>query len=247
MILLCSTIGNVVGCDNEEGENKGDFSQCVETSQSFSPLYELLRQSLLLGSEPDPTRPFGWAFISSDWLTNNPFIWFSEKDGKALLLKIAEDHSLSLEKNRPVIYEITRIPVWQQIDYCFNQQQDYGLTVAIKNGRLDLAKLLVGSYWQLTKYPKRNKFLKLLIDNENKFKVKAHELIDFTNRFFDDKQSIDFLKQYDKKKKQDSIVIKHVEQHNEKLRILKTAQDEKNKIKTEKRNEKLFQKYIKKN
>ena len=220
-ILLCSTVGNVAGCDNED------------KLPNFSITYKLLRLGLWLSSEPDPTRSFG----PKDWVTNSPLLWFNTKDGKAILLEIAENHSLSLEKNRSLIYEITRIPLWMQFEAgCeYKPQQGYGLTVAIENGRFDLATLMVNNYWRLTRGSRGSKFLRLLIDNEKEFEVKDHELICLTNRFLDGRESIFCIEQYNEQQEQDSMVIKCVKKHNKKIRIPKIAQDEK-----------LFKKYIKK-
>ena len=106
MILLCSVVGNVVGCDNEKGENKGGLSQWMKISQGFSTPYKLLRQSLWLSSKPDPSRPFGWIEYWKTW--GKLHLDFKDLDDYLhIFSSIAENSSTDLEQYRVFIYTMS--------------------------------------------------------------------------------------------------------------------------------------------
>ncbi len=185
MILLCSMVGNAVGCDSN--------------------------------TKLDSTRPFGF----SDWKKSSSLFNINEQSGKIFLLKIAKDPSLSLEKNRNLIYELTRIPGIFSFNLNWKQQfsqRRYGLKVGIKNGRFDLANLLVKSYDDLIVYPFSSISLADLLKNEKTFiKVKSDELIVFTNKFLHG-TGHRYPDIFSEDQKQNSIVANCIIEHNKKVK-----------------------------
>ncbi len=153
MILLYSTMGNVVGCDNE-----GELPD-------FNAPYKILRLGLWLSSKPDPSRPFGWIEYWKTW--GKLHLDFKNLDNYLhMFSSIAENSSTDLEQYRVFIYTMSN---------CINVRKRSKarigfLKIAIKCKRQDLFKLLTNNYGKELFYRHNGmRVLECFIENEDKY------------------------------------------------------------------------------